>query len=273
MKRTALALTLIVALSLLAGTELQLVELAKANPIAFMPHSRVVSPENMTYTTSSVSVVIIVEVSQRFYYNDSSFFYNGSPWINIHLDDVSLKVPAEVQTSNDSWLTFHGETVVNDISDGPHKLTVDYFSATIASLNNPAVYFVVETHAPTVTILSPANKTYENSSVPLIFATDKPISNASYSLDSQTKVATDGNTTFTGLTAGAHNVTVYAWDTAGNVGASETVTFTVEKQPESTSEPEPFPWLPVAAVSVAVVAMAIVAALVYWKKHKRGANK
>jgi hypothetical protein len=183
-----------------------------------------------------------------------------------------MKAPAEVQTSNDSWLTFQGETVVNDISDGPHRLAVDYFSATIASLNNPVVYFVVETHTPTVTMLSPANKTYENSSVPLIFATDKPVSNASYSLDSQTKVATDGNVTFTGLSAGAHNVTVYVWDTAGNVGASETVTFTVDKQSESTSEPEPFPRLPVAAVSVAVAAVVAVAVLVYQKKRMRGAN-
>jgi hypothetical protein len=131
------------------------------------------------------------------------------------------------------------------------------------------VYFVVETHKPTVTILSPVNKTYDNSSVPLIFATDEPISNASYSLDSQMKIAINGNTTLTGLSAGAHTVTVYAWDTAGTPSASETVPFTVDKQPEPTSETEPFPWLPVTAVSGAVAAMIAVAAVVYLKKRKR----
>jgi hypothetical protein len=268
MKRKSLALPLVVILLILAGTELQQFEVAKANPIAFMPHSSVASPENTTYTTNSIPVEITVEVSQRFYYNDSNFFINGSPWINIHLDDVSLKVPAELRTSNDSWLTFYGETVLRDISDGPHTLAVDYFSATIASSNNPVVHFVVETHPPIVTILSPENKTYDNSSIPLIFATDKPILNASYSLDSQTEVAINGNTTFSGLDVGAHCLTIYTWDTAGKVGASDRVTFTVDNFPESTSQPEPFPWLLVAVVSAAVAAVLAVIFLFYSRRYK-----
>jgi hypothetical protein len=34
-----------------------------------------------------------------------------------------------------------------------------------------------------------------------------------------------GNTTLTGLSSSVHNLTVYAWDEAGNIGSSETITF------------------------------------------------
>jgi hypothetical protein len=71
-----------------------------------------------------------------------------------------------------------------------------------------------------------------------------------------------------GLPVGLHNVTVYAWDSAGNVGASKTVNFTITVRLESKPESEPSLVLPLAAstVSIAVVAGGV---LVYWKKHKR----
>jgi hypothetical protein len=58
-----------------------------------------------------------------------------------------------------------------------------------------------------------------------------------YSLDGQETITITGNTTIAGLTNGLHNVTVYAKDTFENMGASETIYFSVA-QPEPT-EPEP----------------------------------
>ena len=65
----------------------------------------------------------------------------------------------------------------------------------------------------------------------------------------------------TGLSTGQHKITVYANDSSGNMGVSETVFFTI---------PQPFPIITVVAVSVAIV-VAVVAGglLVYFKKHKR----
>jgi LPXTG-motif cell wall-anchored protein len=60
---------------------------------------------------------------------------------------------------------------------------------------------------------------------------------------------------------GTHNVTVYAWDTAGNMGASPTVPFTVAK-------PEPFPTALVATASGLSVAVVGLGLLVYFKKRK-----
>lgn len=71
-----------------------------------------------------------------------------------------------------------------------------------------------------------------------------------------------GNIILTGLSEGAHNVTVYATDIAGHVGASETITFTVAK-PESL--PTTMVIAPIASVVVIGVGL-----LVYFKK--RGHN-
>ncbi len=71
-----------------------------------------------------------------------------------------------------------------------------------------------------------------------------------------------GNTThatLTDLSAGKHNLTVYAWDVTGNVGASEMVTFSVA---------EPFPLVPVAAVCAAIAAVTAGGLYVYFKKRK-----
>ena len=68
-----------------------------------------------------------------------------------------------------------------------------------------------------------------------------------------------GNKTLTGLSNGVHNVTVYACDAAGNVGASETICFSVEV---------PFPTTMVIA-PIASVAFVGTGFLVYFKKRKR----
>ena len=81
--------------------------------------------------------------------------------------------------------------------------------------------------APIVTISSPQSKTYDTSEIPLTFTVNDQSSLLSYTLDGQQAVAISGNITLTGLTVGAHNLTVYGTDSAGLVGTSETVPFTV----------------------------------------------
>jgi len=112
---------------------------------------------------------------------------------------------------------------------------------------------------PEIKILSPADHAYNESNVPLIFNVDKPVNWMGYSLDGQENVTLTGNTTITGLTSGLHNITVYARDEFENMGASETISFSVAE--------EPFPVAPVAAVSVASVAIIGVSLLVYFKRR------
>jgi hypothetical protein len=59
---------------------------------------------------------------------------------------------------------------------------------------------------------------------------------------------------------GSHSIVVYANDTVGNVGSSETSAFTVAK-------PASFPTLPVDIVLITAIAL-VTGLLVYFKKHK-----
>jgi hypothetical protein len=82
-----------------------------------------------------------------------------------------------------------------------------------------------------------------------------------YSLDGQETVTITGNTTLTALSNGLHNVTVYAKGTLGNMGASGTISFTVEV-------PELFPTTLVTTASAASLAIVGLGLLFHFKKHK-----
>jgi N-acetylneuraminic acid mutarotase len=115
---------------------------------------------------------------------------------------------------------------------------------------------------PTVSITSPENTNYTTSNVTLSFTLNKPVTQMSCSLDGEDNVTINGNTTLIGLSSGLHNIAVYAKDTFGNIGASQTINFTIAK------EAEPFPIALFALVSGASVAVIFLGLLVYFKKRK-----
>jgi hypothetical protein len=115
--------------------------------------------------------------------------------------------------------------------------------------------------APEITVVSPENKTYYTANVTLDFTVNEPVFSAHYTLDGETAVEISGNTTLAGLAVGVHNLTVSAFDAAGNMGTSETVYFTI-------AEPEPFPTVLVATATGASIAIIAVGLLVYLRKRK-----
>ena len=118
----------------------------------------------------------------------------------------------------------------------------------------------VDVTPPSVSIVSQENTTYTENSLFLNFSTNEPVSWLGYSLDGQENKTITGNTTLTGLPNGNHNVTVYATDENGNTGTS-TFYFL-------TDAPELFPTVPVTVASVAVIAVALVGLLVYFRKKQ-----
>jgi hypothetical protein len=110
---------------------------------------------------------------------------------------------------------------------------------------------------PVVSVSSPKNKTYDTSDISLTFTVNEPTSWVGYSLDSHDNVTITGNITLAELSNGAHNLTVYAKDIAGNIGASETIQFSIVGR-------FPVEWV---FVSVIVVAFVSVGLLVYFKKQ------
>jgi hypothetical protein len=158
------------------------------------------------------------------------------------------------------WSGYTGVDVNGDgIGDTPYVINAD--NQDRYPLMNPWDPVIpYDTEPPRISILSPENKICNESSVPLTFLIYEPASSMSYSLDGQDNITIIGNSTISDLTNGLHNVSVYVKDMCGNVGASETVSFSVEV---------PFPVAPVTATSVAIVAVVGVGLLVYLKKRKR----
>jgi parallel beta-helix repeat protein len=109
-----------------------------------------------------------------------------------------------------------------------------------------------------VSVFNPINSTYNDTSVHLVFAVDKQVEWVGYSLDRQENVTAAGNVTLAGLSDGVHTLTVYANDTFGFTGASETIVFTVAT----------FPTNLVAAIIVVTTAVVAIGLLFYFKKRK-----
>jgi hypothetical protein len=120
--------------------------------------------------------------------------------------------------------------------------------------------FTVDTTPPSIFVLSPENTTYDAANVTLNFTVSEAASQVSYVLDGGENLTVAGNTTLTGLSTGVHNVTVYATDIAGNIGALETIYFNVDV-------PATFPTAPV--IASAATAAAITAALLVYSKKRR----
>jgi len=138
-----------------------------------------------------------------------------------------------------------------------------------------AVYFTIlitspDTAPPSITILSPENKTYTTTDIQLTFTVNESVQWMAYSLDDKPNITITGNTTLTGLSKGSHNIIVYALDTTGNTGASEKRYFTIETQspqPQpSPSPPFPTTWIIAAIIIIAGIAVAF---LVYTSKKSR----
>ncbi|HKM59984.1 MAG TPA: hypothetical protein VJY36_03845 [Candidatus Bathyarchaeia archaeon] len=125
-----------------------------------------------------------------------------------------------------------------------------------------------ESAPPTITNLLIENKTYNIPDIPLNFIVNENTSKVAYSLDGKDNVTINGNITLTGLSVGAHNLTVYTWNDAGNIGASQTVNFAVANVTSIASQSSgPFP-AALVIVSVVSVAVVIGGCLVYFKNRK-----
>jgi hypothetical protein len=148
------------------------------------------------------------------------------------------------------------DVALSGLGDGAHFIKIrvvgDYGSGGNYEWEGNAS-IIVDNTPPKVSFLALENKTFIGS-VPLDFITNEQFSQATYSLDGQENVTINANATLTGLSEGDHNLTVYATDEAGNVGASETIYFSI------------FPTtLAIAVVTVAVIGIVL---LVYFKKRK-----
>jgi parallel beta-helix repeat protein len=168
--------------------------------------------------------------------------YLGNYW-----SDYKTKYPSAVQMGDSGVYNIPYSIDAQNIDRYP--LTQPFNSAFYA----PKV-------PPKISLLSPVNQEFNESSVPLFFTVDKQAVWMGYSLDGQDNITITGNTTIAGLSSGLHNITVYAKDEFENMGASETISFSVAEVP--------FPTALVAVAFIASAAAVSAALLVYFKKRR-----
>jgi hypothetical protein len=183
----------------------------------------------------------------------------------IEADNNALGDHAYIIHLSHTGSTYFGTVVMPKLSEGEHNVTAwvkanqNYISYAVPwwAAFSKTVTFNVDTTPPAVTVLSPTNQTYMFGEVPLDFSLNESCPKISYSLDGMANVSAAGNLTLASLSAGMHNVTVYAWDNNDNVGSSQTVNFYVEA---ST--------LPVLIAVVTLVSIIAAGLLVYFVKKR-----
>ena len=264
------------------------VKVAEANPYGNLDRTkwRIESPENHTVYTNSV-----LNFSFKCTTNDLWDEYDyGLPleycidcsdyWEEledgnyIHVmppDKERIFIKAALITDPDaSTKTFQYSTLLPSLSDGEHILTI-YFSFKSWGPDNPhftstrytGVIFHIDTLAPKITNLS-VNGTGTVDRL-LNFTVDEETSWVGYSLDNQANVTITGDTFLKDLPVGSHNVTVYAEDTIGHMGASETLHFTVAEEKEIDTFSASL--VPASIIPVAVVLIGL-SLLLYLIKRK-----
>jgi len=287
MKKTALALTLILALlpTIMAGT---VVNLGKADPIINFdwvppdtdtdpPLISILFPENkLMHNANNVSVnlnVTIGESKTASYVRIMDIYYEAD-W---QKNNISLYHNAGkyIPTDPHPVTEFSSTLNLTEIPEGKHYIAVyvvewgAYIEEPVAHMfsinSSSSVNFTIDIGSPSLSVFSPANKTYNISDVPLNFTVSEPCSQISYILDGLENVTVNGNTTLAGLTNGNHNATVYATDEAGNIGVPNTVHFTVDA-------PEPLSTIIAVTTSGVTIAVVITSLFVYFKKHRHVNN-
>jgi len=279
-KKTRLTAIIILVLlfSTVAGT--MLVTIGRANPLPGIDQKIMIStPQYATYNGNRLTI----NFSAAYNWKICSLLYS--------LDDNKMQsVTSQVVSQEDANIgknpmvirtTLNCSCFLSNLAEGWHKVTFYFVASGKFNLgfesyekgdviDSASTTFKIDNTPPEVSILSPLNKTYDSSNISMNFKVNEVVSSIEYSLDKGENIIIAGNTTLTGLHDGKHNVTVYAWDEAGNMGASDTGIFSIAKpepEPELKSETASSSTM-LAIVSTGTVSVVGLGLLVYFKKRK-----
>jgi parallel beta-helix repeat protein len=252
--------------------------------------SNIITGNNLTYNLYGISFAnsahnqvignnIVGDVNFKDLYSTGIYFAGASNNTIYHNNILNSTTQAEVSDSVNVWDdgypnggNYWGDYwTKNPNADGSAKSGIANIPCVIDSQNKDryplvkpfnATLYSLETIPPKITVQSPIDKKYNESNVPLIFAVDKAVDWIGYSVDEKQNVTIMGNSTIANMTNGLHNLVIYVNDTFGDIGMSQTVSFTVAK-------PEPFPTAADAVIGTAIVIVAAAVLLVYSRKHRQ----
>jgi hypothetical protein len=282
MKNIMLMLIVALLLSVLAGTHVALIEAdpymyvtvqegETAPPIGTIPPTVLIfSPSNNTeYGPNSVSLVFNISTEDSYSSGISEVYYLASWQPSItHVNpttannyNINITSVPEGTHSLTIYAVQNGRVYTRKVADPDNAFLIYHYYLSYKITGSSRTIFIIDATPPKVSILSTQNKAYDAPDVRLDFAVNDSVSALSYVLDGHNNVSIPGNVTLTGLAPGEHNVTVYATDNAGNVGASGTSSFTV-------AVPELFPTVPVVTASVVAAVAMGAGLLVHFKRRK-----
>jgi FlaG/FlaF family flagellin (archaellin) len=297
MRKKSVAFTISIVVLLAAVSGALLVNSVSANPYSHIfpvysgevapssdtqpPKITILSPEhNSTFNTNSLSVPFKVEVGESKSAESKMIWdvYYKADWLenNIYVYEYLNSTITEYS----SVLNLTG------IPEGRHSITIratergTYYDPPFSQwpmwslefnvksysfhiVGASAVSFTIDVTPLNVTVLPITSKVltqHGTVDVSLNFTVNGSASKISYALDGQDNVTIAGNMTLARIPAGLHNITVYIWDDAGNIGCSEPVTFNI-------TEPTSFPTTFVATAFGTSLAV-VTSLLVYFKKRK-----
>jgi hypothetical protein len=199
------------------------------------PNISLLSPQTQIYNTTEVPLAFAVNESVM--------------WTGYSVDEKAN-------------VTILGNQTLH-LPDGSHSVVVYARDLAGNTGESAKVYFTTDTIPPSISLLSPQNQAYDAAELLLNFTLNETASWIGYSLDGQETVTITGNTTLTDLSYGSHTITVYATDSAGNTGNSETIHFSV---------PELFPTTWAAAV-ITIIAGGGVAFIFHFKRTSKATKK
>ena len=246
---------------------LLLVNLCKADPFPFEimdevppddqtkpPTVHILSPDNDTsYAGNKVVLSIQVEVG----YSATAVvplpylweIYYEADWQRGSTSIYNFENPAN---GGKTLSKFNTTINLKGVPEGSHILSVyavekgryeklgpvvEYYPFKITG--SSTTQFTVDATPPSILVLSVENGTLDASEVNVEFVVDEPVQQFSYVLDGLANETIEGNFTLNGLSSGTHNLTIYAIDEAGNVGASETIDLAIALQPPTIPSSSP----------------------------------
>ncbi len=261
MRNTLSAAIIISTLLISIWVGMQEVDLTKADPTSnFYVNLTIENPQNLTYNVNTITV--------NFTSNSLSYVLGWSYYFSLDggsrqyiwdTKKIKEEITPPYPSIQDSWLqgnitprtydqTVIGSFVLPNLAEGKHELAI--YQTWFDNVSNPqkmsgtaSAQFMIDTLSPYISNLSIENGRYNSTNIPttlpLNFNVNEAASWIGYSLDNRANATVAGNTTLTWLTEGYHSVVVYANDTAGNMGKSDTIFFTINTQPSPPPTPTP----------------------------------